>query len=248
MKDIELIEKIVVERGRIVNYDEVKEYLGGYGDVNKKISSLISKGFLVSLRKGVYYVAKLGSLGYASVSSYLIANAIGKQSFVSFEAALKYHGFFDQGLKRYRSIAKKQYLEKELEGIVYQYVTVKEDNYFGFDLERVDGGQARIATKERALLDLIEYKRSINSVSLVLEKLADYGSEFDDVLMKEYLTNCSQVTVKSLGLLLDLAHRDSSFIEKMVNQNSTSKMLSSSQEFSNKWRLYYDQVLVKQVE
>lgn len=246
MKDMQLIEKIIIEQGRLIAHAQLRQYLSDYSDVNKKIHSLISKGFLVSLRRGVYYVAKLSSLGYTSVSSYLLANAIGQKSFVSFEAALKFHGFFDQGLRRYSSIAKQQYLEKELEGIIYQYTAVKNSNYFGFELERVDGGQARIATAERALLDLIEYQRDLGSLSLVLEKLTTYGSDFNFRLIKKNLSNYSQVTLKILGLFLDLAHQDSGFIEQMINQNSTSKMLSSSEEFSNKWRLYYHQVLAGQ--
>ena len=112
MKDIKLIENILVDKGRIVNYSEIKEYLTDFRDINKKISTLIEKGFLVNLRKGVYYISKIGSLGYTSISTYIIANSIGEESFISFEAALKFHGLFDQGLKKYRSISKKQYLDK----------------------------------------------------------------------------------------------------------------------------------------
>lgn len=243
MKDLKLIESIVINQGRIITYDEIKLYLKDYKDINKKISGLIDKGLLVNLRKGVYFVSKIGSLGYTSISNYMIANAIGQESFVSFEAALKYHGLFDQGLKKYRSISKKQYLDKKLEGVVYEFIKVKQDSYFGFDSEKVDGGLARIAAKERALLDLIEYKRSINNLSLVLEKFSVYDQEIDFALMQKYLKNYSQVTLKICGFLMDLIGKDSADLEAMVNKESTSKMLDSSNTFSNKWRLYYDAIL-----
>jgi predicted transcriptional regulator of viral defense system len=243
MKDLKIIEKILVNEGRIITTSQLSSYLTEYKDINKKISTLIDKGLLVKLKRGTYFISKIGSLGYISISNYIIANIIGKQSFVSFEVALKYHGLFDQGLKKYRSISLKQYLNKTLEQTTYEYVNVKKEQYFGFNLEKVDGGNARIASKERALLDLLEYKRSINTVSLVLEKLTEHTTEIDLELLIEYALNYSQTTIKILGLLLDIARIDSKGLEKHVKRNSTSRMLNISDKFSNKWRLYYNSIL-----
>ncbi|MEA3357025.1 MAG: hypothetical protein U9Q67_01165 [Patescibacteria group bacterium] len=247
MKNISLIENILVDKGRIVKYTDLKEYLTDFSDINKKISTLIDKGFLVNLRRGVYYISKLGSLGYTSLSNYIIANSIGEESFVSFDAALKFHGLFDQGLKKYRSISKKQYLVKSIEEISYEYIKVKDSNFLGYELQDVDGGQARIATMERALLDIIEYKKSISSLSLVLEKFSNYQKDIDFKLMLKYLENYSQITVKIVGFFLDLIGKDSKSIEVLVNQKSTSRIFKSSSKFSNKWRLYYDSVLEEQL-
>jgi predicted transcriptional regulator of viral defense system len=245
MKDLKILEQIIIDQGRIVTHSTVSKYLKKYSDVNKKISSLISKGLLVNLRRGVYYISKLGSLGYTSISSYLLANSIGKKSFVSFETALKYHNLFDQGLKRYRSISQKQYLEKELENITYEFIKVKDDRYFGFQSEKVAGGSAIIAEKERALIDLIEYQRTIGSVSLVFEKLSNYTQEIDYNKLGNYLKQFSQITIKTFGLFLDNIQKDTSELEKMINQKSTSRLFTSSKEFNNKWRLYYDSVILK---
>jgi hypothetical protein len=64
-------------------------------------------------------------------TNYLIANTIGPQSFVSFDATIQFHGLFDQRLSKYRSASKKQYIEK-IEEIKYKYITVKNKNFFGF--------------------------------------------------------------------------------------------------------------------
>jgi predicted transcriptional regulator of viral defense system len=203
---------------------------------------------LVKLKRGTYYISKIGSLGYTSISNYILANTIGEQSFVSFEGALKYHGLFNQGLRKYKSISLKQYLTKTLEGTIYEYINVKEEQYFGLNLEKVDGGNAKIALKERALLDILEYKRSINTVSLVLEKLIEYNTEIDIQLLVKYALHYSQTTTKTLGLLLDIAHIDSTGLEKYINKKSTSRMLNTSDMFSNRWRLYYDSILLEKQE
>ena len=248
MKDLLMIEKILVTKGRIITREQLSLYLKKYKDKNKKISSLISKGLLVKLKRGTYYISKIGSLGYTSISNYILANTIGEQSFVSFEGALKYHGLFNQGLRKYKSISLKQYLTKTLEGTIYEYINVKEEQYFGLNLEKVDGGNAKIALKERALLDILEYKRSINTVSLVLEKLIEYNTEIDIQLLVKYALHYSQTTTKTLGLLLDIAHIDSTGLEKYINKKSTSRMLNTSDMFSNRWRLYYDSILLEKQE
>ena len=243
MQDINIIEELLVEKGRILNYKELAQALSEYKDVNSKILSLSKKGFLVNLRRGVYYIAKLGSLGYTSISNYLIANIIGKKSFVSFESALKYHGIYDQGLKKIQSISQKQYLEKTIESITYEYIKVKNSNYFGFEEHKVDGGTARIATNERAILDIIEYKRTVSNVSLVQEKLNNHIDEFDLERLTFYAKNYSQTTIKTLGLVLDFIGKDTDKLNFQINKKSTSRISEGSDKFSNKWRLYYNSIL-----
>ncbi len=243
MKDVEIIQNLVVQKGRVVNHSDLTKELKSYKDINKKILCLTEKGFLVNLRRGVYYISKLGSLGYTSISNYLIANAIGEESFVSFEAALKYYGMFDQGLKKIRSISKKRYLDKTIEEITYEYIKVKDSMYFGYEDLEVDGGTARVATKERALLDIIEYRRNISNINLVQEKLEKYADDIDFELIYSYAKHCSQITIKIMGLLLDQISVDTECLKHLINEKSTSRISDDSDKFSNKWRLYYNSIL-----
>jgi predicted transcriptional regulator of viral defense system len=246
VKDLNIIEIILIEHGRIVDHTTVSSYFSDISNINNKISSLIQKGLLVSLKKGLYYITKLGSLGYTSISSYALANIVGEESFVSFEGALKHHGIFDQGLKKYRSISNKQYLDKEIEEIEYTYIKVKEESYFGFGVVKFDNMDVKIASKERALLDLIEYQRTIHSVSLVMEKFQHYSDEIDYTILFGYLDKYSQVTVKTLGLIFDLLNLDSTLMKLKLNSNrSTHKLFKNSDKFSDKWRIYYDSILDK---
>ncbi len=248
MEDLKLIGGVLVNEGQIVTKKQLMSYLSNYSDCNKKISSLIKKGLLVKLKREKYYIAKIGSLGFTSMSNYIVANVIGEESYVSFEAALKYHGVFDQGISKYRSVSLRQHASKSLEGVVYEYVKVKEEMFFGFSVEKVDGGDAKIASVEKALLDMLEYNRTINTVSIVLEKMNIYRDEINFARLYKYSKNFSQTTVKTLGLLLDLLEIDSTRFEKLVRKGSTSHMLKNSNKFSNKWRIYYNSVIEKQLD
>ncbi len=243
MKDIEIIENLLVEKGRIIEYADLKEVLNKYKDINNKIFQLTEKGLLVNLKKGLYYISKIGSLGYTSISNYIIANAIGNNSFVSFKSALKYYGYFDQGLKKILSISTKQYLTKTIENISYEYVKVSDDKYFGYEQYKVDGGIARIATKERVILDIIEYKRTITNVSLIQDIIKNNLSDFNVDKFNSYIKNYSQLTTKTLGLLLDFNNVNTEEINSLINKKSTSRMSKKADNFSNKWRLYYNSIL-----
>jgi len=249
MEDTKTLEKILVEHGRIVDYKTISAYFIKLSNINNKISSLITKGWLVNLKKGVYYITKLGSLGYVTISNYVIAGIIGTESFISFEGALKYHGFFDQGIQRFRSISQIQYLTKEIEKTRYEYIKVQKNDYFGFSRERIETEFANIAYIERALLDLIEYQRSIYTVSLVIEKFQNYQQDIDIKRVVEYLKNYSQVTVKMVGTIFDALQIDSKEVFKLINSNnSTSRLFKSSDVFDTKWRIYYDSIFAEQLQ
>ena len=113
MKDIQIIENLLLKKGRIIKYSDLQEVLSKYKDVNNKIFQLTEKGLLVNLKKGLYYISKIGSLGYTSISNYIIANAIGKNSFVSCKSALKYHGYFNQGLRKILSFLPSNICQKQ---------------------------------------------------------------------------------------------------------------------------------------
>ena len=81
-----------------------------------------------------------------------------------------------------------------------------------------------------------------------MEKLIEYDTEIDIQLLVKYALHYSQTTTKTLGLLLDIAHIDSKGLEKYINRKSTSRMLNTSDMFSNRWRLYYDSILLEKQE
>jgi predicted transcriptional regulator of viral defense system len=161
---------------------------------------------------------------------------------------LKYHGLFDQGLKKYRSISQKQYLTKNIEDVEYSYIKVKKENYFGFQERQVDTDLVQIAEAERALLDLLEYQRTTHSVSLVLEKIQLYQSELNLSHLTDYASQFSQTSIKIMGFIFDLLQIDSSKLYQLIqSKDSTHRMFTSSAAFDKRWRLYYEEILKEQV-
>ena len=241
-KEAELIDGIVAKYGVVVVFDQV------YAELGKSMSrqaaaNLVSKlsrnGWLVRLKKGTYYIAGSESRGFAALPVHKIARIFVEESYVSFEAALQFHGLFDQHLRSVISVSLRVYDTREFQGIRYEYVTTKGGLFYGFEEERVEGFMARIASAEKALLDLLNYRRTAYSVDLVLEKLCENTDEIDLGRLHEYCAGQSLTVRRIIGLLLDRSGLDSGPVyETVVGGASASFMFKDSGTFNAKWRLY----------
>lgn len=241
-KEAELIDGIIAKYGVVVDFDQI------YAELSSSMSrqaaaNLVSKlsrnGWLVRLKKGTYYIAGSESRGFAALPVYKIAQIFVEESYVSFEAALQFHGLFDQHLRSVLSVALKVYDTREFQGVRYGYVKTKGSLFYGFGDERVEGFVVRIASVEKALLDLLNYRRAAYAVDLVLEKLQTSADEIDLGRLHEYCAGQSLTVQRIAGLLLDKAGLDSGPVYGMVlGKSSASLMLKDSGTFNAKWRLY----------
>jgi len=98
----------------------------------------------------------------------------------------------------------------------------------------------RMASAEKALIDIIQFRKSKYTVDLVIEKLSLYKDSLDLQKMTEYLGQMSLATAKTFGFLFDLIGIDSSDLYNQVNLKGTHCMLAGDTKFNAKWRLYYD--------
>jgi predicted transcriptional regulator of viral defense system len=242
-KESAILENLIAKYGLIVNFEQIQQEAGqdkSRQQVRNLVAKMSKNGWLVRIKKGAYYIANLESRGFANVDVSIIAQTILEESYVSFEAALQYHGIFDQHLRTVSSVCLKKYADKEIQGIAYKFVKTSRKNYYGFQQVQMEGRTVKIATLEKAILDMLHFQRSVNSLDLVLEKLKEYKENFDLERLKEYSENQSITVKKILGFLLDKAGMDSEFLLKSTGKTrGASSMTSDSELFSSKWNLYY---------
>ena len=98
----------------------------------------------------------------------------------------------------------------------------------------------KIATAEKAILDILNFERTINSVDLVLEKLKDYQGSIDIAELNKFGEKQSSAVQRILGFLFDKAGIDSIYLHGLTKgESSSSRMTKDSKLFNAKWRLYY---------
>lgn len=240
-----LLENLIVTYGEIVTTDNI--FLVAKEIWNEKliyavITRLAKHGWLIRIKRGLYAISNLSTRGSLSLSSYVVANLLVKNSYVSFESAIQYYGMFDQLIRKVVSISLTMYKRVLLNNIEYSFVRTKTDYHFGWQEVMIDNRIVRIATAEKALVDMIHFHKSTYSIDLVIEKLREHKDTLDFVKLNEYIGKMSMTTVKIFGFMFDLLHIESSQLLKQAERsNGAHRMVAGAKKFNAKWRLYYDE-------
>ena len=245
---LEFLEQVISQFGTVVTYEEIAPYAPGQEDVIKRqfVSRLSQAGWLVRIKKGVYQIADIGSLGTVTLSRYAVAHILVADSYVSFESALQFHGLHDQLMQTVTSVSLKQRKSVTVDGTTYQFVKTTKKFFFGFEEHLFDGQMAQIATAEKALIDMIQLHRSAYTSDRVAEILADNLDLVDVGCLNDYLKRANLTTQRIFGFLfdkLDIAY-DRQLVTRAQGGLASSRLTSESDEYDAKWRLYYDPAII----
>lgn len=243
-KQSELLENLIVEYGQIITSDQIFSESKGtwdYKQAKNLITKLVKNGWLIRIKKGLYAISDLSSRGFLSLSPYIIANLLVTDSYVSFESALQQYGMFDQLTDKTVSVSLKKYKTVTLNSIEYSFIKTKPEYYFGWQDIVVNNKTSRIATAEKAIIDIVNFHKSQYAIDLVIEKLLEHKNDLNLTRLNEYLGKFSLTTVKVFGLVFDLLGINSDQLYKIVQaKHGTHWMLSGDTKFNAKWRLYYN--------
>lgn len=241
--DALLLENLIAKHGLVVGFDQVFEELKkakSRQEVRDLVSKLSKAGWFVRIKKGVYYIANLESRGIAALSALAIAGILADKSYVSFEGALQHYGLFDQHLRTIRSVSLEKKKARSLQNTRYEFVKTGKKYFYGFEIVRQAGEEMRVAVKEKAILDILNFKRSAYTIDLVLEKLKENREAFDARRLDELSKKQPLSAQRVLGFILDKAGIDSGGLcARLKNKKGYSKMTADSHFFNAKWRLYY---------
>lgn len=246
----DVLEQLLALHGPIVTSAQITQQLSYKSAQSERrfIATLRQAGWLVRIKKGLYQIADLSALGRLTLSRCTIAQLLVPESYLSFEAALQQHGLFDQGLEGIHSVSLKQHADVLLEGTNYSYVTTTERYFFGYADRALDGRQVRIATPEKALLDLLQFKRTQVTVDVVREILQEHG---DNLNRKQLILWAQRLPIaiqRVVGFLLDTTEQsaDEQLHASVQKDTSVTLLTRDSSVYDSKWRLYIDPYFVDQ--
>lgn len=243
-KNSELLENLIIKCGQIVTaqniFAEAKAF-GNHKQTEYLVTTLTKQGWLMRIKKGLYAISDLSTRGFLSLSPFVVANLLVKDSYVSFESALHHHGMFDQLTDKVISVSLKSHKMIQLQNNEYGFVKTKAAYYFGWQEMNVDNKIARIATAEKALIDMVNFHKSVYAIDLVIEKLSEYKTDLNFARLNEYLSQFSMTTIKIFGFIFDLMNMDSSQLLNITKRSKGAhRMIADARVFNAKWRLYYD--------
>ncbi len=235
------IEDIIVCSGRIVTARDIYKAWAGRGSkfsLKKRINQLKATGWLVPLKRGLYFVADISSRGFVGLSPAVIAAAFMKDSYVSFESALYYHGLFEQMIRTVSSVTCLKTKKYVFQNNIFQYVSIKKKLFFGFDAKNIDGYYANIADLEKVFLDWLYFRSDTFSIDLFVEMMKKAKDRLDLKRLMAYSQNFPQATKRKLGFVLDLLNMDTKKLHQSLDHKGFSRLTPGSGIFNAKWRLY----------
>lgn len=123
-------------------------------DVQRQLSRWVQRGWLFSLRRGLYALAP--PYRKTVPEPFLVANRLVRGSYVSLQSALAHHGVIPEHVPTTTSVtlSRPGRWETPLGTFVYQHLHPA--LFGGYRIERVGGAQeALVATSAKALADLV---------------------------------------------------------------------------------------------
>lgn len=234
----------IVEYGTVVTFDQLQQFYNKDIEyTRKRISRLVEQGWLTRIKKGLFAISDLSTRGSLSIDHRVVVNLLIQNAYISFQSALQFQGMFDQLLAGIRSISLERHKEREIGGVEYKFVYTQKRYYYGWDTYDIDGREVKIADIEKALIDMIQFHRTIYSTDIVLDKLSNYQDEIDSEKFIGYLLKSNLVTRRIFGFLFDCVGMDTQrLLNSVVDGRSVSSISSSENNiYNHKWKLYYDQ-------
>lgn len=171
----------------IFDLQSLKIKFKDYSNINQKISLECKKGNLTRIKRGLYSDDLICDIE-------VVANVCYSPSYISFEYALSYYGLIPEYVSALTSATygKKNNKKYKLDNALFVYSSVPSDVYPKGILieENINGQSYKIASKEKALCDMLYKKypvRSIKGLNYLL--FEDLRIDEDDLLSldKEFI-------------------------------------------------------------
>ena len=181
--------------------------LADYRRPNDKIASLLARGDLVQLRRGLYLLGT--ELRGGPVSLPLVANLLFGPSYVSLDFALGWHGLIPEGVVEVSSVTPRRTREYATPVGRFSYTHLSLVAYgMGVRMEKTpEGTSFLMASPEKALCDKVLLTRNLNAVSVAS--------------MRAYLLEDLRMEPEALGAL------DTSIIKQCLEAGHKPRQLAA---------------------
>lgn len=133
----------------------------GCSHITEKARALVDSGKIIRLKKGLYIASEQES-GKA-YNRFLVSNHIYGPSYVSESTALRHYGLIPERVHTIQAITTKHSRDFETPLGLFRY-SCSSDEYFhiGLRIMQDNGVNFLIATPEKALCDLINFRKGVN--------------------------------------------------------------------------------------
>ncbi|MBI9047006.1 MAG: hypothetical protein JEZ06_21140 [Anaerolineaceae bacterium] len=242
--ELNALENALIQYGAVVTFNQLASLFNDNREYAKKrINKLTTQGWLKRIKKGIFAMSDLSSRGTLSISHIAVVNHLVAEAYISLETALQHHGIYDQLLSNITALSLRQYKTTVIDGMAYNFIKTRQEYFYGWEIHSIDGQSVKIASVEKALIDLIQFHRSRYSTDLVLEKLIEFKQNIDLHKLDDYALKANLTTRRIMGFLMDCVGIDTNNLYQSVLKRKSISAISRSEVnlYNSKWKLNYDQ-------
>ena len=172
-----------------------------YSNIYNKIALEEKNNNLIKLKRGLYETNK-------DADPFTIANVLFSPSYISFETALAYYGMIPERVYAIKSASFKKNKKKEYKNTfgLFLYHDIN-SNAYPYDINEIeiDGTKVMIASKEKALTDMLSIISPRNNkkelLDLLFEDLRIDEVIFDELDKCKLIELCDLYSSKTLHIL-----------------------------------------------
>jgi predicted transcriptional regulator of viral defense system len=165
------------------------------------------KSRITELEKGKYVLnpAKSGLGGHWAEDAYLVTEHLIREYYVGFWSALSYWSLTEQipSILLIATPLRKKKMEVEYGGQTIRFIRISKNRFFGFVEQSIEGGQFKVASREKAILDALTYPQHCGGLTEAAKALWNGREDIDWDLLLHYLDKLDTDSVKRrLGYVL----------------------------------------------
>ena len=217
---VELIRRLAAEGHRIFTSRQAREFAPvvgiSPGYITQSLHYMTRAGWIVRLHKGLYALSSAVP-GVTPAHEFEIAMALVEPAAISHWSALHHHGLTEQSprqvfvlttteasMPRLRGEkAKEVHNGYPVAGIIYQFIRVKPERFFGTEKVWIDETRVMITDPERTLLDGLAMPGYCGDFAEVLHAFEIRGKALDLDRIIAYALKLDTAVAKRLGWVLE---------------------------------------------
>ncbi len=219
-------------------------------DRAKIVSRLKKKNILAPMKRGLYVFSPLesGPSG-RGVDELLIPSFYFPKNnyYIGYSTMFNYYGFTEQIFQTLYVLNTSFNKKKVILGIAFKFLKVPQGRMYGIKKIDIKGRSVMISDKERTLIDLLYFNKSVGGVSAASEifKKMIQDKKCDVKKLINYAAKFPNVTIrKRIGVLLELLGINDAELSPLIKsvKNTAISSLGKARKgvLSTKWRVIID--------
>jgi predicted transcriptional regulator of viral defense system len=191
----------------IVAISDIENSIGvSYDEAKKVANNLVKKQWLDRLTSGTYLIVPLaaGEHGKYTEHEFVIASHLATPMYISYWSALNYHGLTEQVPLTVFGATTDRVPEREIHDINYQFVTLTDAKFFGYESVAVGSQQVDIATVEKTLADCADHPEYCGGITELSKALSNAANADYETLVEYLLRMNNGAAIKRIVYLADV--------------------------------------------